>query len=471
MKPVHARPFALLFFVLLFVLAGCNSATSGSQPITNKTPLALPTHTATGTATHTPTATSSTDWTTYHNDNSRSGYLASMSDPSKLSTTWNKQLDGAVYAEPLVVGSHLLVATENNSIYALDSKTGQVQWHTNVGTPQPQSGLPCGNIDPLGITGTPVYDPQTNLVFAVAETTGPAHILVGVDVNTGQVKVRRSVDISGMDIKVYQQRAALALSNGMIYIAYGGLDGDCGDYMGRVVASRTDGNGPLLTYQVPTMREAGIWAVSGPAINAQGQVFVAVGNGAATSGNWDHSDSVLRLSPTLQLQDGFAPTSWQQENASDADLGSMGPLLLPDGFVYADGKGGAGYVLHANALGGIGGQVQSANVCHAYGGSAAMGSTVIVPCTEGIRQIQIGTSGSITVGWQAAQNVTGTPVIGGHTVYSLDPSGTLYALDINTGRVRVSISVPSTPRFNTPTLSANMVYVGTMNSIVAISAS
>ena len=470
MKPSHLRIGAFLFFALLFILAGCSSTTSGTQPATNKTPLALPTGTATHTTTPT-TPTTSTDWTTYHNDNSRSGYLANMSDPSKLSTAWNKQLDGAVYAEPLIVGSHLLVVTENNSFYALDSKTGQVQWHTNVGTPQPQSGLPCGNIDPLGITGTPVYDPQTNLVFAVAETTGPAHILVGVDINTGQIKVRRSVDMQGMDIKVHQQRAALALSNGMVYIAYGGLDGDCGDYIGRVVASRTDGNGPLLTYQVPTAREGGIWAVSGPAINSQGQVFVAVGNGAATSGNWDHSDSVLRLSPTLQLQDGFAPSSWQQENASDADLGSMGPLLLPNGFVYADGKSGTGYVLRATNLGSVGGQAQSANVCHAYGGSAAMGSTIIVPCTEGIRQIQIGTSGSITTGWQAAQNITGSPVIGGHTVYSLDPSGTLYALNIDTGAVRTSVSVPATPRFNTPTLSANMVYVGTMNGIVAISAS
>ncbi len=467
MKPSN-RHVTCLFFALLFILAGCSGTTSSNQPVTNKTPLALPTDTTTHTTTPT---TSSTDWTTYHYDNSRSGYFATMSDPSKLSTAWNMQLDGAVYAEPLIVGSHLLVATENNSMYALDSKTGQVQWHTNVGTPEPRADLPCGNIDPLGITGTPVYDPQTNLVFAVAETTGPAHILVGVDATTGQIKVRRSVDVRGMDISAYQQRAALALSNGMVYIAYGGLDGDCSNYMGRVVASRTDGNGTLLSYQVPTPRKGGIWAASGPTIDAQGQVFVAVGNGEVTSGNWDHSDSVLRLSPTLQLQDGFAPSSWQQENASDADLGSMGPLLLPNGFVYTDGKSGTGYILHANNLGGIGGQVQSANVCHAYGGSAAMGSTVIVPCTEGIRQIQISASGSITLGWQAAQNIVGSPVIGGHTVYSLDPSGKLYALNANTGAVRASVSIPATARFNTPTLSTNMVYVGTMNGIVAISAS
>ena len=109
--------------------------------------------------------------------------------------------------------------------------------------------MPCGNINPLGITGTPVYDPQTGLIFAVAEIQGPAHLLVGVDVKTGQVKVRRLVDPPGANPQVHQQRAALALYGDKVYIAFGGLYGDCGDYHGMVVASRTDGTGALLTYQ------------------------------------------------------------------------------------------------------------------------------------------------------------------------------------------------------------------------------
>src|SRR5204862_5297967 len=101
---------------------------------------------------------------------------------------------------------------------------------------------------------TPVYDPQTGLVFAVAEIQGSAHILVGVDVKTGHLKVRRLVDPAGMNPQVQQQRAALALSGNRVYIAFGGLYGDCGDYHGWVVASRTDGAGALLTYRVPTTR-------------------------------------------------------------------------------------------------------------------------------------------------------------------------------------------------------------------------
>jgi hypothetical protein len=229
-------------------------------------------------------------------------------------------------------------------------------------------------IDPLGITGIPVYDPATGLVFAVAEVSGPAHILVGVDVNTGQVKLRLSADTPGMEPRPQQQRSALLLSQGIVYIAYGSLAGDCGNYHGWVVGLRTDGQGSMRVYQVPTTRQGGIWAPAGPAVDAKGNIYVAVGNGAATQGNWDHSDSILRLSPKLQLEDGFAPTEWQRENAVDADLGSMGPLLLPGGLVFADGKSGKGYLLKADDLGGIGGQALVMTICHAYGGAAAVGS-------------------------------------------------------------------------------------------------
>jgi len=198
-----------------------------------------------------------------------------------------------------------------------------------------------------------VYDPATGLVFAVAEVSGPAHILVGVDAASGRVKVRRSVDTDGMDPRAHQQRGALTLAHGMVYITYGGLDGDCSDYIGRVVASRTDGQGPLLVYRVPTPREGGIWTPPGASVDAAGNIYVSVGNGAITGGQWDHSDSVLKLSPTLRLEDAFAPTTWGPENANDEDLGSQGPALLPNNFIFAAGKSGKGYVLHANALGAL----------------------------------------------------------------------------------------------------------------------
>src|SRR2546425_1332172 len=244
--------------LLLIFLTACSGLTSSNEDVTPTiTPLTL-TATSQPTATPNTPTTSSTDWTTYHANNQRTGYIPGTPDPHNLSKIWSTQLDGSVYAEPLVVGKHVIVATEGDSLYALDPNTGSVLWHTNVGTPVPLSSLPCGNIDPLGITGTPVYDPATGLVFAVAEIQGPAHILVGVDVVTGQVRVRRSVDIPAMEPQVHQQRAALALFQNMVYVAYGGLLGDCGNYRGTERASRTDGRGPLLSYQVPTPREGGI---------------------------------------------------------------------------------------------------------------------------------------------------------------------------------------------------------------------
>jgi len=458
-----SRPVLLAgMCLLLILLAGCASDQADAHPV-KITPITL----SPGT-THTATPVSSSDWTTYHYNNTRAGFVANAPDPSQLTQAWSMQLDGAVYAEPLVVGNRVIVATEGDTLYALNRNNGRTLWHTNVGMPVPQSSLPCGDINPLGITGTPVYDPATGLVFAVAEIQGPAHILVGVDVATGQVRVRRSADMLAMDVQAYQQRAALALAHNMVYIAYGGLDGDCSDYIGTVIASRTDGTGPLLSYRVPTTREAGIWAASGPAVDSAGHVYVAVGNGAATQGSWDHSDSVLRLSSTLQLENGFAPTQWAQDNAEDADLGSTGPILLPGRLIFADGKSGLGYLLHADSLGGIGGQVQVKAICQSFGGFAASGLQVFVPCTDGLLQVTVGPGATLNPGWKAPAHISGSPIVGGQTVYSIDTGGTLYALNIADGSVRASVSVGATSRFATPTLSGNQVFVGTMSGIVAV---
>src|SRR5947209_7685171 len=454
--------------LLLLILSACSGGATGSTPQTTPTITSLAlTPPAQPTATPNGASTRSTDWTTYHRDNTRTGYIASTPDAHSLTRTWRRQLDGAVYAEPLVVGKHVIVATEGDSLYSLDPTTGSVQWHTNVGSPVPLSSLPCGNIDPLGITGTPVYDPATGLVFAVAEVSGPAHILVGVDATSGQVKVRRSVDTDGMDPRAHQQRGALTLVNGMVYIAYGGLDGDCSDYIGRVVASRTNGQGTLLVYRVPTPREGGIWATPGASVDSAGNLFFSVGNGAITQGHWDHSDSVLKFSATLHLEDAFAPTTWASENANDEDLGSQGPVLLPGNFVFIAGKSGKGYVLHANALGGIGTQIDVQDVCTSFGGAASVGSTTFIPCTNGVRQITVDTSGHMHQGWHASSSIVGSPVVGGHTVYSLS-NGTLYALNMSTGQIVTKLPVGNANRFATPTLSGTTIFVGTYTGITAV---
>jgi hypothetical protein len=98
-----------------------------------------------------------------------------------------------------------------------------VRWRAHVGTPVPLASLPCGNIDPLGITGTTVYSPATGLVYAVAETTGYHHVLVGVSVDTGHVAFRRDIPTPDGQPRFDQQRAALALAGDRVYVAFGGL--------------------------------------------------------------------------------------------------------------------------------------------------------------------------------------------------------------------------------------------------------
>ena len=128
------------------------------------------------------------DWATYHHDNARTGVAPGLAPLGTLSRAWTTTLDGPVYGQPLIVGGRVFAATENDTVYALDAATGATAWSAHVGTPVPRSALPCGDIDPLGITSTMVYDPATNLLFALAERTGARHILVSIDATSGQVR-------------------------------------------------------------------------------------------------------------------------------------------------------------------------------------------------------------------------------------------------------------------------------------------
>src|SRR4029077_155432 len=152
-------------------------------------------------------------------------------------------------------------------------------WRRHVGTPVPLSALPCGNIDPLGITGTPAYDPRTRLVYAVPEQAGFRHVLYGFSLS-GQVKVRRDLPAPDGHPRYDQQRPALAITAGQVYVAFGGLFGacgpdlgscgglfgDCGPYIGSVVGVPLSGHGALTSYRVPTTREGAIWGTGGPTL-------------------------------------------------------------------------------------------------------------------------------------------------------------------------------------------------------------
>jgi outer membrane protein assembly factor BamB len=461
-------------------LAGSGEATpaasSAASPFTEAAavpPAATATATAAATATTAPAspspAASPADWPVYHFDALRSGQYPSLpAFGGSLTPGWSTPLDGAVYAEPLVVHGNVIAATEGDSVYAINPASGAILWSRNLGVPVSRSTLPCGNIDPLGITGTPAYDSVTGSIFAVAEVAGPYHILFALDAVTGAVRWSRNVDLAGDDPATHQQRPALAVANGYVYVGLGGLAGDCGQYVGEVVGVPATGQGTTISYRVPTSREGAVWATGGPVIDSTGTVYVSTGNGASTT-TYDGTDSVLELSPALGLLSRFAPTTWATDNAGDADLGSLSPVLVPGGWVFIAGKSGTGYVLHQGALGGIGGQVSSAFVCTGFGGAAFSGDTIFVPCESSVRQVRVGSDGSLNVGWRS-DAAGGPPVLGGGAVWSVNTStGTLVALNPDTGATLASISVGDVPHFASPTLWGTQILVGTMSGITSVS--
>lgn len=470
-RRTRSAPVARLTGAALAV-ACLTAACSGGGPVapvasaTAPPVTALPSGSTGPTAAPTPHALGPDDWPTYHRDNTRHGDAPHLAPRSALSVSWSATLDGAVYGQPLVVGDHVLAATENNTIYALDPGTGKTVWSVHLGTPVRRGDLPCGNIDPLGITGTMVYDPKTGLVFAVAETTGGHHTLVGVNAETGKVATRVAVEPPKGDPIAHQQRGALTLLGGQVYVPYGGLAGDCAQYVGSVVSAPVSGRGGLRSYAVPTSREGGIWATPGGVVDGD-RLLYAVGNGESHSG-YDGSDSVIALTADLTRADFFAPSTWPLDNKSDLDLGSMSPVLLGQ-YVYIAGKRGVGYLLRHDRLGGIGGQISLKESCRAFGGSAVDGATVYLPCPDGPTALHIGADGAVTTMWKSAVRAAGSPVVGGGAVWVVDyDGGVLYALNPTTGGVLDQVTVGTAPHFTSPTLSGSRAYVGTMKGVVAI---
>lgn len=453
--------------MLAALLTACSSGSNASAPSVQSSP--SPSSADATSSQPSASAVGPDDWITFHHDNARTGVAPGISRPSALSVAWRAQLDGAVYGQPLLLGTTVIAATENNSVYGLARSDGHVLWHAGLGKPVPRSDLPCGDIDPLGITSTAAYDPATGSLFVLAETQGRRHLLAALDPATGTVRWKRYAEPTAGSAADAQQRAALTVAFGHVYIAYGGLAGDCGSYVGSVVAVPTSGSGNQLSYGVPTPRLAGIWTPGGLVVYGN-TLLVAVGNGAK-SGAYDGSDSVLALTPDLKRAGFFAPTTWPQDNAGDLDLGSMSPAVV-NGYVLIAGKRGTAYLMRPDDLGGVGGQIAETPVCAAYGAAAVDGTHAYLPCDGGIRAVDVDAQ-HVSVLWSADPSTAyDPPAIGGGAVWSMNSdAGVLYALDQNTGKVLAQVNVGPSPHFVSPTLAPGRAYVGTTTGVVAVASS
>jgi len=441
----------------------------------------------------------SADWPTYHKDAARTG--SDLTAPALINSV-NQQwahtgLDRSVYAEPLVYGTMVLVASEGNTVYALDAATGNLIWSKNYGTAVPGGQFPCGNINPVGVTGTPVIDTASGTMYLVTmvwdgTTSASIHYqLEAIDLNAAGAELwSRTIAPTDatytFDPLIEGQRSALSLASGNVYIPFGGRAGDCGnpttgvDYRGWIVAAPVSGTGSLLSFPLPTGvgdGAGGFWATAGNALDATNNLYITSGNTRGT-GTFDYGNTVFKLSPTLGISDYFYPSNWAALNSTDQDLGSVGPTLLGNNLLFQVGKKGVGYLLDITSLGGTNHQTPrfSAQVCNntndaAFGGVAYSAPYLYVPCNDHLETLLVNTGATPTFSkaWSGPSGSIGPPIVAGGLVWTIGWNNSrLYGLVAATGTVRLSVALPQTPmHFSTPSYGDGMIFVPDGTEILA----
>ena len=426
-------------------------------------------------------------WTTYDHDGARSATDPDSGAPVTPTAAWGAvAVDGDVYAQPLVFGSWVYVATENDTLYALNAATGAVVWQRSLGTAVPSGDLPCGDIAPtVGITSTPVIDTASGRIYAVADVLSAgtvSHELFALDAATGTPisAFPVPVDPPGSDHTALLQRASLALDGGRVIIPYGGNAGDCGTYHGWLVSVAEDGSGVPTTFEVNAAdgeHGGAIWGGGdAPAVDGAGHVFVETGNGfRGPATTPDLQESVVELDPTLNVLDHWTAPNWQSLDDNDVDLGSMEPLQLPGGMLFVNGKDGVGRLISATALGTTG-QVFSAQLCSsggAFGAPLYHAGVIYVPCSGGLTAVSLAAnSASFTplASFAAPADASGPPIFAGGLVWSTGWRSTqvLYGLDPATGAVRFQQNMGGFDHFATPSAGGGRLFVAAGAKVSAL---
>lgn len=295
--------------------------------------------------------------------------------PDRFGKLFQLKVDDELYASLLYASgvnvggalhNVLYAATVANTVYAFDADTGAQLWKRdyNAGAAvtriqdTAEFGI-CYNVtEHTGITGTPVIDGAAQTIYFVTHTESGGvqnHWLHAADIATGNERSGSPVAITanGFDSRYANQRPALTLSQGVVYVAFASHC-DQGAYHGWMMGYDATTLARTAVLNVtPGGELGGIWlGGAGPAVDAQGNVYVTTGNGTF-DGTANFGQSVLKLAPrTLERLDYFTPTNYAALNDIDQDLGSAGPTLMPDeGLLVNGGKGGQVYVLNQDDLG------------------------------------------------------------------------------------------------------------------------
>jgi hypothetical protein len=416
------------------------------------------------------------DVLTFHNDNLRTGWFSS--ETTLTASNVNSQsfgllqtvpLDGRVDAEPLVVlhqniagqGFHdvAYVATENNSIYAIDANDGTVLWHRQYGTAVPYTfKLSDDNIFPMvGISSTPVIDRAAGAIYFVTDVYGDkidTFYLHKVLLSTGQnlhvVPIQFTTQLPSGDQWTFKarynlQRPGLLEANGSIYVAFGS-NGDSRPQFSRGTILRYDPTTlAQLNGQVTNLRHrfaapyylTSIWQMGyGPAADESGDIYFSTGNSDPKTPSYsarNHPQSMVRMAGDLStVLDSFTTYNYFDLDVHDADMGSGGILLLPDQpgstphLAVAGGKDGRAFLLDRDHMGGFtsGGpdkvlQVFKMGRCWcgpAYFTGSDGASYILTGGRIGVTSWKLQTSPSVQVVQQSstgAVNVSGLPDSGG----------------------------------------------------------
>ena len=295
-------------------------------------------------------------------------------------------VSGQVYAQPLVAGGSVIVATQNDRVYSLNAETGAVKWSLSLGSPWPSTVVGCADATPnIGVTSTPVYDPATGTVYVVAVVKNAANAYApNVDlfaVNAASGRVDWRVPVRGAPVNqpnrpfdplTERQRTGLLLLNGNVYIGFGSYC-DFQPYVGHIVGVNTATRALTMWSDESgtTDTQGGIWQSGGGLMSdGTGRIFAATGNGVSpapgpgTSPPGELGDAVVRLAVqpggSLAAQDFFSPVNAPSLGATDRDLGSGGPVALPFGtsahphLLMQAGKDGRIFLLDRDHLGGRG---------------------------------------------------------------------------------------------------------------------
>jgi hypothetical protein len=353
-----------------------------------------------------------------------------------------------------------------------------------------------------------VIDPASGTLFVAAMTTPDdgatkRHLVYALSLADGSVRSGWPVDVSAtvtfagtrFDSAVQNQRGALALLGGVLYVPYGGHFGDCGAYHGWLVGFPISSPGTPTAWATGAVG-GGSWAPSGVASDGA-SLFIATGNTFGAT-EWSGGEAVLRFSPGPHLVDHFAPSDWQALDAQDLDIGGTGPLLVdvpgatPSRLVVALGKNGLAYLLARDDLGQVGGQLFSSpvasgeiiNAAAAY--STASGVHVVfkgsgVGCPAGqsgdltALRIVPGAPASVTTAWCANQGGLGSPMVtttdgrAESIVWSVgaEGDGMLHAFDGDTGAEIAAVPVGAVRRYSTPILAGGRILVAGDGAVYA----